>query len=246
MAHLSPMRTLMESTTEQHHDVVTIDTGRAYRPANMRMLIRAGSAKAVLQTGPTWTDDASSEITINNVSNLIARVESYSFPGEHRSVLAFNPWRRFYHVASRQLAHLDENGSSVNKPPEDSAACVDCGLLLPLRTIHIDHQRPQTGNSLEPICKVFRAMGLTVDGPQGRKGAEFAGKWTAGAAGLAGIATGVHPLKYTLNRIGMLYYTLAVWSKTDFTLAQHCLHHVINLRPLCMACNKPGRNRRHY
>lgn len=247
MAHLSPMRTLMESATEQHHDAVTINTGRAVRPANKRVLIRARSSKAVLQSGPAWTDIASCEITINNLSSFIARIEHFSFPGEHRSVLTFHPWRTFYHVAKRQLAYLDSNGSLVNnKPPEDSVACFDCGLLQPLKAIHIDHQRPQVGNSCEPICKVFRAMGLTVDGPRGPKGTEFAGKWTTGVAGRAGVATGFHPSKYTLNDIGMLYYTLAVWSKADFTLSQHCLHHIMNLRPLCMGCNRPGRNQRHY
>jgi len=48
--------------------------------------------------------------------------------------------------------------------PGDTVPCHDCGLVLPLRNIEIDHQRPVAGSTTEPVCKVFRAMGLTQAG----------------------------------------------------------------------------------
>jgi hypothetical protein len=121
----------------------------------------------------------------------------------HRDVLTHNAqWRAIYNVANRVLSYVDRANAPAPHAAEETVPCHDCNLVCRLdANITIDHQRPQAGNEMEPVCKVFRAMGLTLDGPSGRKGLNVVGAWRASVGGLANAGVGTLNAKYTLNNI---------------------------------------------
>ena len=217
-------------------------------PADYQVLIAANSTTAQLRrrVGGMWQNVVGATVTRAQAvqfQNIIA----LNYPN-HRDVLTQNAqWRTLYNVANRALQYVDRANNAVVKAAEASVPCHDCDIVCRLdANITIDHQRPQAGNDLEPICKVFRAMGLTLDGPDGRKGQHFGGIWPALVGGQASNNIGTRNAKYTLNDIGAIYYTLSEWNNQYGNLASDCLNHIINLRPLCNACNSPNRNVRHF
>jgi hypothetical protein len=169
----------------------------------------------------------------------------------HRDALNHIMWQGFYHVGNRQVPYFDQSGIQQFPPAESTVPCYDCGVLCRKRNIHIDHQRPKVGNDLEPVCKVFRAMGLTVNGPRlslpNTKGQTWSPTWAA-VGGLASQNVGGpgRDPNYTLNDMGKIYYTLAEWKKLEQAVIDACLNHIINLRPLCSHCNKNIRNQCYY
>jgi len=43
-----------------------------------------------------------------------------------------------------------------------------------------------------------------------------------------------------------IYFTLSEWNNQYQVLVDACLNHIINLRPLCNACNSPNRNLQYF
>jgi hypothetical protein len=117
-----------------------------------------------------------------------------------------------------------------------------------MRNMTIDHQRPQAGNPVEATCKDFRAFGLTEGDPTGFKGSDYRIMNMANVGRVAGVANATLREKYTLNNVGQIYYTIADWAGLvgNGELDTACMHHVINLRPLCGRCNSPNRNVQYY
>lgn len=152
-------------------------------------------------------------------------------------------FKAIYDVRDRPFFYV-ENGIDTQKNIE-SAPCMECGLLLPLRNLTVDHQRPQTGGALEAILKTFRAFGLTKEGPKGAKGQMI----------LAHLRTGIplHPAvpklgrgplagtsvvdRYTLSDEGAILYSFIIEGGNLEDLKSNCMHGLLNLRPLCGACN---------
>ena len=65
----------------------------------------------------------------------------------------------------------------MNEPPapfaklvEETIYCKECGILTPLSSITIDHQRAQIGGGSRAIEKLFKACSLSKYEPKGRKG----------------------------------------------------------------------------
>ncbi|MBS0422978.1 MAG: hypothetical protein JSR71_00765 [Proteobacteria bacterium] len=83
-------------------------------------------------------------------------------------------------------------------------------------------------------------------GPTGPKGQGVIAAYSAAVGGAAGAGAGLNE-KYTLNDRGQIFYTLVKCAGTgaSMTMEERCLNHVINLRPLCGACNTSNRNRPH-
>ena len=236
----------------RNKNVFTIVDADEDEPATYQVQIPSNQTTAFLRQkiGQNWQNVAGAAVTLAQ-ANQFDTIMGYTYAA-HRDVLVNNAqWRAIYNVANRALFYIDHTNAQVHKPGEDSVPCHDCGLVCRLdATITIDHQRPQAGNELEPVCKVFRAMGLTIDGPTGRKGTHgtVAG-WPAAVGGLASANVGTLNAKYTLNNIGKIYYTLIQWSNPAGNyraLVEDCMNHIMNLRPLCSACNSPNRNVRHF
>lgn len=238
---------------DRHNSMITIATGVEVdqQPPTRRVRILPNTTTAILQhrVGANWHNvPGVPNITLAHVTAFVNFIRNNSFAtGQHRQVLNNVAWRTFYHVGPRVLTWIGQTGLPLAPAPNgDTVPCFDCGLVLPLRNIEIDHQRPQAGNRHEPVAKVFRALGLTVDGPGGDKGVNVFANHGASVAGLASANTGNHASKYTLNDVGQIYYTIADWSGVLLVMEEACMNHFVNLRPLCSACNTPNRNVRHY
>jgi hypothetical protein len=240
-------------------DVVTIVSGHETGVHTRRIRIAANGTTAQLQSRPPgaamgspWADIVGATVTRPQMVAFVNFLENNSYAaGHHRNVLNNAVWRVFYNYAARPLAYIDNANVAVVKPHEASLPCFDCELVLPVRNIQIDHQRPQAGNPVEPVCKVFRSLGLTLEAATGPKGLHFGGVHMAsvgGVAGIAGAAPG-SPGKYTLSDRGQIYFTIADWCglvDPPSELDEACMNHVINLRPLCSNCNPANRNTRHF
>jgi hypothetical protein len=165
-----------------------------------------------------------------------------------------------YDIQDRNLFY-SSNGTVTQKTVK-SAACMECGLVLPLRNLTIDHQRPQTGGELEAILKTFRAFGLTTEGPQGAKGKMILAYVQASAQPSTQFPTQIQQIiqaiptrlergplsgssvtdRYTLNDEGTLLYSFAVEAGQLEELKSQCMHGLLNLKPLCGACNSSRQN----
>jgi hypothetical protein len=248
---------MVASNSNRNLPIITITKGIEEEPIDQRVSIAPNTTHAILQKrvgGNNWVPVGGvPTITQANVTAFVNLIQNNQFAGgrgSHRLVLTQSAaWRAFYHVASRTLMYLDTvTGLPLGVPPQqDTLPCFDCGLVLPLNNMDIDHQRPQgrQANPLEPICKVFRAMGLTIAGPAGPKGNNVFTAWQTQVNGLAPAIPTTLETKFTLNDVGKIYYTLADSAGLlgDDMLQGVCLNHYINLRPLCGVCNTSNRNK---
>jgi hypothetical protein len=170
----------------------------------------------------------------------------------YANVKASEFWRSLYGVASRPIAYI-EAGGPVNRGV-DSVPCTECGLLLPLTHITIDHQRPQAGGELEAVLKVLRTLGLTMEGPKGQKGRLVQEHLFRGAP-LAAVQTrpnrpaavGVSlDARYTLTETGAVFLSVCNAAGALPELKSRCMNNFLNLAPRCQPCNSSRGNPLKY
>jgi hypothetical protein len=119
----------------------------------------------------------------------------------------------------------------------DATSCRACGLVLPLRNLTIDHQKAQAGGEEAAICRVFRGVGLTVAGPHGAKNNMALGQFATLVGGNSNPPRGSREDRYTLNAAGAIYYSVLKAANQLGELKKACMHHYLNLRPICGPCN---------
>lgn len=83
---------------------------------------------------------------------------------QYREVVHALSFSELYLCEERDIPYHD---GSHRK--EKAFTCTICGIVLPMRHMEIDHQRPRSGGDLEALLKTMRAVGLTVAGPHGTK-----------------------------------------------------------------------------
>ena len=181
------------------------------------------------------------------MGELVARagmLDGVAFaPSQYGNVKDYQPFRELYNVKDRMLLRI-ENKSETYQLLE-SAPCMQCGLVLPLRNLTVDHQAPQSGGELQAVAKVFRAFGLTKEGPQGPKGKSIQSHVGSGAPlevvptrpGRPALAGTSKANRYTLNQWGAVLYSFAAECGDLGSLKQLCMHSLLNLAPLCGPCN---------
>jgi hypothetical protein len=235
--------------------VATIVAGAETGVGGRRVHIAANATTAVLQRqtggfGSPWVAVApAASVTQGQMTAFVNFITNGTFaPHQYRNVFNDPGWRAFYNAAPRVLQYVSHANAAVVKPAVDSVPCFDCELVLPVDNMTIDHQRPQAGNPVEPTSKIFRALGLTQGGASGPKGVHFQAAHMVNVGGAGGAVGATLIQKYTLNDMGQIYFTIADWCGLvdNSELDDACMHHVINLRPLCGACNTPNRNVRHF
>lgn len=180
-----------------------------------------------------FSDNRSIAIDIHDLRRTARFIDRFSFaPSAYGRVKESDAFQAIYGAAVRELPSMQGPKSLL------SIACRECELYFPVRNITVDHQRSQAGGHNAAIVKVFRACGLTVEGPKGEKG-----QW------LYNQMMQDLPVKkkesfipsaknrYTLNGMGMTMYSLALHSGQADGLGQICMHNMLNLKPLCGYCN---------
>ncbi len=250
------MNILKPQPADRNFAAATITAGKFedLRP-NRQVFIQANDNSAVLQkrTGPgLWGPIVpAATVTLGQMQKFFSFIEEFGYwDDKHRNCIREAVWRGLYNVQVRPLTYRNRDDTVKPTPPAETVACYDCGIVLPLSHIDIDHQRPKGGkkviaNANEPVCKCFRAMGLTKGGSKGLKGASLLAQFAL-AVGGAAAAVGTDVDRYTLSDVGQIYYTLINEQGDRTTLEQLCLNHIANLRPLCGVCNKPNRNKAKF
>lgn len=152
------------------------------------------------------------------------------FRGDYRSVITDPNWLAFYHATPNPVAWIcvDQGGAPAPFIYQRGIPCWSCGILLPMQAIQVDHSRPQAGEPMEAVAKLFRHKNLTEGRSKGAKGrANFGGP------------VGAHTLaqRYTLNTMGRMMFQIIISAGQRAELLQSCLNNYANLRPMCAQCN---------
>jgi hypothetical protein len=87
----------------------------------------------------------------------------------YRNVKTNPLWREVYYVQNKQFEKYDPKTDLASRVTEEATYCQHCGIVLPLRILTIDHQKPQQGGDVEAMLRVFRAAGLTGETGIGQK-----------------------------------------------------------------------------
>lgn len=154
-------------------------------------------------------------------------------------------WRQIYKLGTRNVAYMLANGTTTAKA-ESTMPCHNCGVILPLEFLQIDHHMPQAGGSDLHILKTLRALGMTTQAASGSKGQALAGgnlsalvvNPKARDRSYDHLLTASNQNKWTTNARGDAFLTLfeSVNGRTD--LARMCMNTILNLVPLCPECNR--------
>jgi hypothetical protein len=137
--------------------------------------------------------------------------------------------------------------------------CHNCGVLLPLQSIEVDHQNPQAGGRF--VLKIFRIIGLTTQGPIGAKGVAYvfnqrhnqgkgfkiesiypnyrelgSASYLTEASRNTGFDT-TPSAKWTTTVQRSLLLSAFAFAGALNDLNRFCMNSVLNLVPLCRGCN---------
>lgn len=180
------------------------------------------------------------EITYDQAAKFFEYLRDGSYaPTMYRNVKNNEHWKTAYGVQNYNFATKTKAGVSSSETL-NGAACRKCNLILPLKILTVDHQRPQEGGSNLAILRFFRALGLTEGGPSiGGKNRAALARYAANVGGdsTIGAAASKDAKKYQLSSVGIIYYTVLWHGKFIGKLQEVCMHHYLNLRPLCGPCN---------
>lgn len=193
------------------------------------------------------------DLTLRHANNVLATVTSaqantfFNFvedsykSSNYRDVKNNAQWRAVYNVQDNVLhSYVHPTHGSMAKP-ESMVSCRACGIVLPLKVITVDHQAPQTGGDIGAICRIFRGLGLTLGSPRGHKN-KTAVQANAVAVGGTVAQVGSWDERYSLNDAGVIYYSIIKEAHQLGKLAEHCMQHMLNLRPVCGPCNSRLKN----
>lgn len=181
---------------------------------------------------------------INEFHNFFGA--TYSYGSKYRKVIDNELWQGVYNVdLYHSFTGYDSRNGAPRKKIEAAVACRKCFIILPTRIITIDHQAPQTGGTKLAILRIFRGLGLTAGGPRlngkNYKSIQLTASKVGGDPAPVMARPKTEPLK-TLNDAGTLYYSV-LKANDEGWLGKACLHHYLNLRPMCGPCNSSLSNK---
>lgn len=185
------------------------------------------------------------QLTRQELINFFQFVEQNS-DANYRSVKTNALWKTLYGVRPKQFDTYNSKTNAKGTEMHDATYCQRCHVILPLRNLTIDHQKPQQGGDMEAMLRVFRAAGLTVATGSGPKNRYLQGQIAATVGGsttvLARGQRGSDHDRYSLSIKGIIYYTALVHYSLTGEMRQMSMHHIANLRPMCGPCNSSLRN----
>lgn len=181
-------------------------------------------------------------ITRQHVNNFYNFVENNSYtPSQYRQVKNHQVWRAFYDIQPYSFPKKNKQ-RDLYLHLADGTSCRKCEYLMPLRNLTVDHQRPQAGGEILAVLRVFRGLGLTSGGPKlNGKNANAMAQHATNVGGVINQAS--KDGSNTTNDAGTLYYSVFKALGELNSLKEKCMHHYLNLRPLCGPCNSSLSNR---
>jgi hypothetical protein len=239
-------KVLQKATRSRGHTfgLVTLEAGKEITNANFRFHVTRPDHSRYDVSLVGSVPASSTPVAMGVVYARAGLISGLAFAKTQYGNVTEDPFfHQLYDVQTRSLMYI-EAGTQSSKPVL-SAPCMICGLVLPLRNLTVDHQRPQSGGETEAVLKTFRAFGLTKEGPKGGKGQKILSHITAGTpmgpvltqpgrAALGG--TSVND-RYSLNDAGTILYSFVVEAGEKHLLGSQCMHGLLNLKPACQTCN---------
>ncbi|WPB73970.1 hypothetical protein KYC5002_33655 [Archangium violaceum] len=190
---------------------------------------------------------------LSEVRTFATLIDSYAYRSQYGNVKGNGTWKTLYNEGLRTVYYIDHSQTLMMRS-ESTIPCMTCGVVLPIRLMTVDHQRPQTGGDHEAVLKTLRMLGLSKEGPKGSKGQNLQQHLSTGVA-LTAVPTKlnrppapapapapgqqVSPLtnRYSLNWRGVVFYSLMIAANAETDLANNCMNGLMNLAPLCSSCN---------
>ncbi len=177
---------------------------------------------------------------------LLDGISRISVGSKHRDVLANEAWRTMYgYQGNVAFAAVNEFGGPTHAY-EPAMPCHNCGIMLPVFALEIDHRHAQVDDARQAMIKMMRALGHTKQGPSGHKGQYLRNPTT--------VAPAFIPPKH--NRRGGRSFEDAVEKSTISSEAESliwcigslsdanqkkfvnaCKNSLTNLRPMYRKCN---------
>jgi hypothetical protein len=188
----------------------------------------------------------SSVLTESDALKVAKSIDKHNNGTNHLKIWSNKIWLSVYDYDNRQVSFIDKTGNSVTEP-HPTIPCHNCGIVLPLNYVQIDHHMPQQGGQNYYTIKVLRALGLTLGNPNGKKGsAVLRGKFNANLV--------IHPQKndpgnydryylasdknrWTTNNKGDSFLSVLAYANALNDVKGMCKNSSINLVPLCAVCN---------
>lgn len=187
-------------------------------------------------------------LTRAQIAAFCNTVHQLAVGADHRACKTNAMWLNFYSLEYQpQVMYVSPTDGTSRYVSEPMMACRQCGIVIPLKVISIDHQGPQTGGEAKAICRVFRSLGLTITGGKGKKSrSPAAAAMTAAVGGLPSTGLQEKKYRYTLNRVGEIYFTMAYKANILSNERGLFMNSILNLRPTCPHCNSSLRNSGAY
>lgn len=233
--------------------LVAADTTRFYVTSNYagsRYLpivseLRLFHVQAQTQT-QQQTQTQLAALSRTELDNFMSFVSDNS-DNNYRNVKDNARWRTLYGVRLKNFDTYDSKTNQTGTKQYLTTYCQHCHVVLPLRNLTIDHQKPQQGGEMEAMVRVFRALGLTVSTGTGTKNRYLQGQYAGSVGGNTtvigrGGTRGTDQDRYTLTDKGALILSVLHNAGQYDLLKTMCMHHIANLRPMCGPCNSGLRN----
>jgi 5-methylcytosine-specific restriction endonuclease McrA len=214
------------------------------------------------------TDGGAATVSYQQVMDIAMIIDELSYAETtYTNILRQHLFRTMYQIAHRPINRID--GLQLSARLEESFPCQECGILLPLSLMSIDHTRPQSGGESEAVAKVMRVLDLTVVGGVASKSTQLTAALQSATQHRLGLGAGLNEMqfrgkvqpiptkpgrglkssqkeklndRYSLNWQGAFFYSLAVYFNCVKELQTRCMHSLVNLRPLCSHCNSSRGN----
>ncbi|WP_159727779.1 hypothetical protein [Methylosinus sp. Ce-a6] len=147
----------------------------------------------------------------------------------YRAIKANADWQGVHAVGQRAIFY-EINGGALPVVQPATVVCKRCNVVMTLEAATIDHRHPQSGGERQAARRVFRAVGLTQQHarhPAGRI-IEERSPFKDRRAGFPG---------GSLSYLGVIFFTCIKIANKYEAFAAACIHHLVNLEPLCFRCN---------
>ncbi|MCD9187271.1 MAG: hypothetical protein LUM44_12625 [Pyrinomonadaceae bacterium] len=181
-------------------------------------------------------------LTGQQINNFFGYLANTYTVNTYRNVKHDATWRNVYGVQSCMFEKFDKTHGLMGEYL-DATYCRRCRIKLPLKNLTIDHQKPQEGGRTVAILKIFRGFGLTRGGARGNKNTASIGSVAANVGGDASNSIGTYKERYELNEAGVIFYSAIREARQVPALEEACMHHYLNLAPVCGSCNSSMGNR---
>lgn len=202
----------------------------------------SGESFFVLQSSSSWEKERMSSLTVDALKDYAQRVDAAYQSTEYRRVLKNDNWRKMFQVSQRNVNQIV--GTTLTSTPQDTMPCYNCGLVLPLDHMTIDHHKPQAGGEDRAILKVLRNIDARLTHAPGSGGVatayrtqQFQPLPTKASKGEDESNGSGADYRYTLNPTGMLFLSVAIAASGRDKVARYCMHSMFNLKPYCAKCN---------